>query len=373
MKKPTLYGTLSIIFLSFITSLFGCITADADIDAEKLEQVSFQLAEIYTNCKEEGINDQKSLEDALNSGGNNISKKCRTTIGKLDFQMASEVVQLKITFELPKPGEDINPLVETESWYSFSESTFSDEGLLTFSPGLDTIDINEISIYGLDTEGNRSLITDFFIHDYNFENATVAFTTDYSGSMLTRDLESVDDYYKMFYSIMPNTIPVMIQIFSDSVTPKSYGFTTDSGLINSALKYDPEYQRSSTALFDAWSQAIASLNEHDSEIKISVLMTDGYENSSLNVSRNQLNSEVLNSNVFNIVIASGWAETKKLKNIVGAKGLVFFKYQIDEAQALALDIKKMLGSLKLLQFNDLTEYNEIQIFSGEVNTLTISF
>ena len=91
---------LVLLFL-IITLGINCISVELDSNDEEIEQLGLQLSEIYSNCKSEGIRDQQALEDALNSGGNEISKNCRTNIGNLDFELAVEAINLDLTLPYP--------------------------------------------------------------------------------------------------------------------------------------------------------------------------------------------------------------------------------------------------------------------------------
>ena len=374
-SQLSFFKTATLLFL--MTQLWvisGCnIDTQVTIDEQKLAALEAQLQLIYTECEDENISSQEDLEEALNNGGNGLSKGCRTAIGTLNFQDATDILSLSISFELPEPEADVNPVRERTTWIPVS-GWDAQNTRISFSSGIENFDAGTVSVVGVLPSGALETIEDFSFSEIQVDDAAVGYTTDYSGSMLEQDLVSLSSYQTNFHAILPNGIPTMVQLFSNDATPRFEGFRTDEAGILSALAYDPDYRRRNTALFDAWYMAIESLQAQNKKAAINILATDGFENSSELYDEAALSSLIAGSDVFNLIVASGWSEKQRLQNIVGDKGIVIYKYQIDEAIEVANDINSLLDNIRILDLTeDLSSYSELRVIVNEVDKLVIPF
>ena len=317
------------------------------------EELTRQLEETYSACKNEGIDDIASLENSLNNGGNNLSKACRVALGSIDFAGIVSAFDVSLDFELPSPGQEINPLLsESSSWQKVSEWS-AGEFTQYISTGLDFAGQSDISLQGVGSDGSITDITNFTVNAVVDGDVVISYTTDYSGSMLQSDILAVDGYFQDFHSTLPSTTPASVAIFSDELTAKTTGFVSDATTVNAALTFDSNYTRASTALYDAWGDALTKLEAENAKFALNIITTDGFENSSIvYASRSALRQKILDSKAFNIVIASSWAETSVLQGLVADKGIVIYKYQIDEAQRIIANIKTMMANMKEVVVSD---------------------
>lgn len=351
-------------FCLIIISLLFISACSISVDDQELSALEGQLEAAYEACENDGIDDLDSLEAALNNGGQNLSKSCRTALAIIDFQGVVNSFSISLNFEIPSPSDAENPFRDQSSSWQAMTQWISTSNNFYFSTGLDTNDPNNIIVEGVDATGNLTAITPD-IAALSASEIAISYTTDYSGSMLEDDIIAVSAYYQDIHAAMPTNYSGRVDIFSDMVTNKT-AFTTTSSTLNSALAHDPDYERSLTALYDAWNTAITALNTRAEKVKINILTTDGYENNST-ISITEITDAVQNSDVFNIIIASGWAEVDELKNIVGDKGFVIYKYQIDEAQTLIADLKNALDDINIVTVSsDVSAYDELRVsYQGE--------
>ncbi len=355
----------------FLSVLLVSLTVSCSVDDQETQKLQDQLDAAYEACMNEGIDDLEALEDALNNGGQNLSKPCRTALGKIDFQGVVDSFKFNLAFETPTPGKTRNPFRDQESsWLALTPWNATDNSFY-ISTGLDTNDPAGIVIEGVDINGNKTALT-ANVADISSSQLAINYTTDYSGSMLLDDIVAVSGYYQDLHAVLPSGYLGRVDIFSDAVTNKT-GFTTTAATINTALQHDTAYTRASTALYDAWSTAITALNGRGEKVRINILTTDGYENSST-ATKTALTTAVQASDAFNVIIASGWAEVDTLSTILGSKGILIYKYQIDEAYALAADMQNALGDIDVVTIpGGISGYKKILVsYQGKAKlTLTL--
>ena len=336
----------------------GCKCTNCSVDYN----VTQQLENIYLECSDENISDLKEFEAVLNSGGNGLDKSCRTAIGQLDFQEVVKSFDFNLSFELPKPEEDINPLRTAKlPWFGVTQWV-STEGSITLSSAVNSVVWDEVTLRGITSGGESIPVTQFSFENIGVSDIAVSYTTDYSASMLEADLLSLSDYFTAFHTVLPQNLAANVQLFSDEVTPRSNGFVIDKESVLTHLAFDSEYDRGLTALFDAWADALDALDGKNSKVQLNILATDGFENDSEYTDEATLIQKISQSHAFNLVIASGWSEPQRLKTLVGNKGIVIFKYQIDEAVGVAEDIKQFLSRMKRLKVNeDVSGYTALEV------------
>ena len=354
--------------LAFLT---GCDT-ELDIDAKKLQELEQQLQSVYDSCVNEGINNVEKLETALNSGGNGISKSCRTALAKIDFEDVITKFNLKLNFEVPKLKNEINPFRITESPWQNITQWDSNKKHLMITSGIESVDWSKTQIKGVSSEGVSTVINDVIFTNPLANNSAISYTTDYSASMLETDIRAVSQYFSNFHQVLPENLPATVQIFSDETISKTADFLSTNNDITLALAFDETYSRGATALFDAWGLALEKLSNQDKALSLNIIATDGFENHSVNYNEAQLIEAIQQSNAFNLIIASGWSEPARLQKLVSNKGIVVFQYQIDEAQQLSLDIADSLSNIKIVTINEnITLYSELHFLLNDTTKLIV--
>jgi len=362
---------LSLLKVSLLLLLLLIVSCTTTLDEEELTQ---QLEDVYDACENDGIDDIDSLENLLNSGGNNLSNTCRVALGNVDFSGIVDAFDISLDFEIPSPGKEINPLLtESSSWQQMNTWSTTDS-FQYISTGLDFVSQSAIEMQGVDNDGLRTTISDFTMTNVVESDVAISYTTDYSGSMLESDIVAINEYFQDFHLVLPDFTPTNVTIFSDEVTAKTSGFITDAPAVNAALTFDSNYMRGSTALYDAWGDALTKLDAENKKLTLNVVATDGFENSStVYTTRNALQQKIVDSNSYNIVIAALWAETRVLQDLVGDKGIVIYKYQIDEAQRIIADLKTLLSNIVKIQVNeDVSGYTSLEIIYSDQTKTSIA-
>ena len=365
---------IKLILLLVMLSLMGACEAnvEAEVDDQKLAELQQQLREVYKECSNEGIQSPEELADVLNNGGNGLSKQCRTAMANVDFEGVVTKFNITLEFETPKPAEEVNPFRASDAWIMLTEWNATTNQLIVTS-GIQTLNWDNVTIEGVNAEGAASLISGFSIVDLTASDLSIAYTIDYSGSMLEADITKVSEYFADFHGVLPAGIPASVQIFSDAVTVKTTGFQSDAETVTGALAFDQSYDRASTALFDAWGSALEKLASRNSILQLNIVATDGFENSSTSYDQAGLKALINQKVTFNLIIAAGWSEPDLLKNIVGENGMVVFKYQIDEALDIAEDISNTLAHIKLVTINEnIDSYTKLRFSLNSVNKLIVS-
>jgi uncharacterized protein (DUF2237 family) len=365
MDKTTL--TTLCLSLSFL----GC-AEQIDPDAEEALTLDEQLSNTYQSCQNEGIRDIETMERILNAGAAHLGEHCVAALGKVDFEAMESEFGLELTFETPRPDRELNPLSDPGSswqnitgWSSANNSAF-------VSTGTETNAANNMRVIGIDDEGRTSPVYNFFVNDLSVEDIAINFTLDYSNSMSNENLAYINDYFKDLHSSLPEGIPTRVTVFSDTTNFRTNGFVTDYAEIQAALDFDQSLTRGGTALYDAWNFSLPGLHEENRPVTINIIATDGFENSSSSRSRHLLESLIADTNTFNIILASTWAEPDAMEKIIGDKGFIAYKYQISQAQTIVADIKSMLENMKLIQIDDeLADYQAVRLENGNKERLLI--
>lgn len=363
------YVYILIVFAVLVLST-GCKCSSCSVDFNLTQQ----LDQVYLECSDQNISNLKQLQSMLNSGGNGLNKGCRAAIGQLDFQEVVDSFDFNLSFELPKPEEDINPLRTADlPWFGVTAWESAEESI-TLSSAVNSVDWDAVRLRGITSVGESVPVTGFTFESIGAGDIAVSYTTDYSASMLEADLISLSSYFGAFHGVLPQSLPANVQIFSDAVTPRTNGFVADKDTVLTQFAFDTGYERGLTALFDAWADALDALTAANTKVQLNILATDGFENNSEYTDEAALIQKINDSRAFNLVIASGWSEPSKLQKLVGSKGVVIFKYQIDEAVDAAEDIKMFLSHMKRLKVNeDVSGFTKLEVlYNGEIKyTVTL--
>jgi hypothetical protein len=111
---------------------------------------------------------------------------------------------------------------------------------------------------------------------------SISVVSDYSGSMSDKDVADAAEIYRDLFTVLDTSgarFESSIYRFSDSVTLVS-GFTDRADSLKIRVGVDGTYKRASTCLLDAIGTGILALSERSAAVKILVVTTDGFENSS---------------------------------------------------------------------------------------------
>lgn len=324
------------------------LLADSETSLLTLDE---QLDNAYVNCRKDGIVDLKTLQDKLNDGGGGLSKLCVEALGKIDFEELIASSDFKLDFDTPLPDVVINPLKDDPKWRSMSRFDTATSSHY-FTSGGDTNIANNIKVTGIAPDGSDVPLHNFILQNIDVDEVAVNFITDYSTSMVNSDLLNMSNYFKTIYDAFPKGVATQVAIFSDAIKYRTSGFSTDYNTVQKALDFDHTYIRGATALYDSWAQSIAGLVYEDKRVLVNILMTDGFENASSPRSRKALERMIEETGVFNVVIASTWAEPGDLQDLIGENGFVAFKYQIENSQTIIADIAQALRNMKVLRVED---------------------
>ena len=91
-----LLNQFKLILVTSILTLSGC-----GVEVEGLDDIGSQMLVIKRACEKEGIRTKTELEDLLNSGGNGISKACKTSIGQVNLSALK--LKVDLGFEAKNP------------------------------------------------------------------------------------------------------------------------------------------------------------------------------------------------------------------------------------------------------------------------------
>ena len=365
----TISSTTQRLLLVGLVLLAGCAAEPQPNDG--LLTLDDQLANVFDNCSKNGIVDLQTLEDTLNDGGAALSKECVTALGKVDYEQLVALPEFSLDFDTPRPNEVLNPVRQDQNWMSIREFDKKEHSHY-FSSGLDTDIASKIKVTGIAPDGSTVSLHNFILENIDVNEVAVNFITDYSTSMINSDLFNMSDYFKSIYAGFPEGVATQVAVFSDGMKYRTQGYSKDYNTVQSALDFDQNYVRGGTALYDSWSYSIATLVAQNKRIMVNILMTDGFENASSPLSRGTLKKMIKDSGVFNVVIASTWAEPADLNDIIGENGFVAFKYQIEQAQTIIADIATALQNMKVLRLqDDLEGLDGIQLEYGNEAKLLI--
>jgi len=119
------------------------------------------------------------------------------------------------------------------------------------------------------------------LREYPGRKIAVSAIVDYSGSMSDSDLTDTAEIYHDIFDALETASSFVANVlfFSDSVN-EMQPFTTDATLIQQALQPDVDYERKTTAFFDAIGTGLTGLADRDEPIRLLVVATDGRENAS---------------------------------------------------------------------------------------------
>jgi len=360
-----MHTRLSIFFPLFILILGGCSIDD-------VEEAEASLQAVYDNCQNENIDSLDDIEAAIDANGNDLSQSCRDAFANLVLPTISSNKNLSLGSDSPFKEK---LAAEKDKIYAFSAISSQNKKIVLgafFSDGLDfsTMNKEDIQINGVDSQGTESIITDFDIGTpWSDTPAAIAYVQDYSGSMFVSDLQTIGAYMQEFDDIVAAGSERSVTRFETHVYDILPGFHTDDSSIANQLAYDQNQIQGSTALYDAWGNAIEQLNNLEKNIKLLVLATDGGENSSTNYNKSTIKTMVANSNIFHIVIGSFFARKSNLKEILGEKGIILYTYQIDALKNNIDEVKNILKNSITLNINqDISAFESTKIVINDVTT-----
>jgi len=357
--------------------LVGCSGDDIEDAVEDIE-TSAALSDIYDACQNENISSVDELENAINSGGNGLSKACRTAIFNVDFDQLSNnsTVSLNLDIALPTPGQEVNPFTSSNNtWFRLSNSVdtdLSDGTNILISTTQENLELSTLTVEGIDENGNLMPISSFQFTQNLAQLLSVNYIIDYSGSMLEADLQATSGYLTSWNNALNDNINSAVYHFSAEVADQMNGFSNNQQQIELALAYNPNIARGSTALYDAVGLAYNNPNPN-SDFHINMIVSDGADNSSTNFTLETIQTLVVEANVYTIIIAGGLVDLTSLEGIVGDKGLIIYRYQIDEMLDMLQPLFRLGQNIYQLEIaDDISGYSNVIIKDAdETNLLNI--
>jgi hypothetical protein len=191
---------------------------------------------------------------------------------------------------------------------------------------------------------------------------------DYSGSMLAEDLRTVAQIETDLFTVLPPVYEAEVTVFSTGVTLKQ-GFSANSDELLGAVAYDADYDRESTALYDAVGTALDSLVSRTRPIRILMVSTDGMENASEQYTQSELISTIDANGVIVVMLGALLADVDELRALSGRRGVYFYTPYYSDMRALLAEYFNSLQQMVELSIPDpYADAETIQIQVGEQST-----
>jgi hypothetical protein len=173
---------------------------------------------------------------------------------------------------------------------------------------------------------------------------SVSVVNDYSASMFDRDLRDVAEVEQTLFTLLPPIDETEVIRFSTEVETL-LEFGTDAEALDSALAYDAEYDRSTTALIDGLGTSASHLSERERPVKILILSTDGAENASTLFEEADVLAQLDDERVFVIALGALLADVSFLRDLTRGRGVFVYTR---EFSALLGAVTPYLESLEQL-------------------------
>ena len=202
---------------------------------------------------------------------------------------------------------------------------------------------------------------------------SAACALDYSGSMLEGDIDDAIDIYDTLFAI-PIGIEAEYSIFSETVLEKT-PFTSDTAALEVAVARDQEFERSSTALFDAMGFGIEAVaGRQDALIRLLVVATDGGENSStLFTVENSLYATANAADVHIVIMGSLLADLDFMRRAAeNTNGFYFYSKAFG---SLADKVDHLIAAITAMGAIEITDatYTDASSYEVTVDGTTINF
>lgn len=212
-------------------------------------------------------------------------------------------------------------------------------------------------------EGEFELVT---TADLSTDLLSISVVNDFSASMLDGDLDDVEALEHDLFECLPAVHETQVLRFSETVQT-ALDFSTDRGEILAALAPDPEFERSSTALFDAAGEAANALGGRDRPVRIMVISTDGRENASMEFMEAELLAALDDNTVFVVVFGALLADVSQLRKLAQGRGVYFYTREFRSLAAAARPFCEALSELVELRIPQAAAgASSLRVRSGEL-------
>lgn len=201
--------------------------------------------------------------------------------------------------------------------------------------------------------------------DLDTDLVSVAVVNDYSASMLDGDLDDVEALQRALFECLPPVHETEVLRFSAEVQT-ALEFSSDAAAIDEALGPDPDFDRDTTALFDAIGTAVEDLSGRTRPVKILILSTDGGENSSMSFEEADVLSGLADEGIFVVAMGSLLADLDFMKTITRDRGVYFYTREFNALAEAAGPYTASLKELIELQVPMIDGAESIEIRSGDL-------
>jgi von Willebrand factor type A domain len=318
------------------------------------------IAWLMTSCKLKAdddldLNDRKDIDDAI--------EEARQTVNETEICPGYTAAELLMADALSQECRD--------ALLSFLPQPQNDFKGRLVAPGAARVDGDEVRVLlqGADAEGAALAAVDLgaelevtavfeteerALAAADFELVataglptdllSISVVNDYSASMFDRDLDDVEELERDLFECLPAVHETQVLRFSETVQ-RAVDFTTDNDEIVAALAPDPDFDRSSTALFDAAGTAAGALGARDRPVKLLLLSTDGRENASKEFMEAELLDAFDDHQVFVVVFGALLADVKQLRKLAEGRGVFFYTREFKSLAAAARPFCDALAGL----------------------------
>ncbi len=299
----------------------------------------------------------------------NIVTSCDTNIETLKAQNGiSDECKESIQSLLPSAENNIKS----------SLISLGKDGTNLFLLGADSIgesiNLNSSTItIDMTTDGVETRLTNL---DYNIKTIadidatikpliSISSIIDYSASMSNDDIDDAVSIYQDIYNIfITPIIESEIRLFSEMVMQK-LDFNIDKEILNSHITRDDNYQKSSTALYDAMGTGFEELAQRDTPIKLMIVATDGMENAStIYNTEKSLYDLSQQHNIPVILLGSLFSDIDFMKNMAKeTNGLFIYSKSFITLKEEAKMMINMVKNIQVIQITKTTSPNSTFIVS----------
>jgi von Willebrand factor type A domain len=198
--------------------------------------------------------------------------------------------------------------------------------------------VDELQLRVVGADGEVALDADDFeitaTTELDADLMSISVVNDYSASMFERDLDDVEALERDLFECLPAVHETQVLRFSETVQT-AIDFSTDRTAVLAALGPDPDFDRSSTALFDATGQAAEALGARERPVKLVIISTDGRENASKDFMEAQLLAALDDNDVFVVVFGALLADVPQLRKLAQGRGVYFYTREFKSLAAAA--------------------------------------
>ena len=182
---------------------------------------------------------------------------------------------------------------------------------------------------------------------------SLAFLTDYSGSISDANLAEIGQAYAQVLNALPAGFESMVLNFSD-FTDVRQDWTQDLPTLLTAVEFDPTFApRDNTAFYDGIGNTLFrpdqlpgfGLSDRCRPARIFISHTDGLENFSFIYNKANLLSEIDSSRTIAIMLGTLTANITELQEFAGTRGAFVYAYDVNGIQAAVTGWAASFGNI----------------------------